>query len=168
VADGAAAEWLPQETILFDRCALDRCLEVELADDSWFVGVEILVFGRAAMGETVRHGSIRDRVRIRRAGRLVLQDTTRLDGDVAARSQHPAIAGGARALALLIHVAPDAELRLDAVREALAEAEAGVSAWNGLLVARILAPDSAKLRGAVVSALAALRGARTLPRVWTI
>ena len=52
VADGAAVEWLPQETILFDRCALDRRLHVELAADAWFLGVETLVFGRAAMGES--------------------------------------------------------------------------------------------------------------------
>lgn len=168
VTDGAAVEWLPQETILFDRCALDRRLDVELADDARFIGVEMLVFGRTAMGETVIRGSIRDRIRIRRSGRLVLQDTTRLDGEVAARLQRPAIAAGARAVALLVHVAPNAETRLDAVRTALAGSEAGVSAWNGLLVARILAPDSAKLRRAVVFGLAALRGERTLPRVWTI
>jgi len=42
-----------QETILFDRCALDRRLEVDLADGAWFLGVESLVFGRAAMGEAV-------------------------------------------------------------------------------------------------------------------
>jgi urease accessory protein len=168
VADGAVAEWLPQETILFDRCALDRCLEVELAEDAWFLGVEMLVFGRAAMGETVQRAFIRDRVRIRRAGRLVLQDTTLLDGDVAARLERPAIAAGARALALLVHAAHDAKARLDDVRSAVAEAEAGVSAWSGLLVARILAPDSSILRRAVVSALAALRGTRTLPRVWTM
>ncbi len=82
--------------------------------------------------------------------------------------QHPAIAAGARATALLVHVAPDAEARLDAVRDALAAVEAGASAWNGLLVARILAPDSATLRREVVSALAVLRGTRTLPRVWMI
>ena len=168
VADGAVAEWLPQETILFDRCALDRCLDVELADDARFIGVEMLVFGRTAMGETVVRGSIRDRIRIRRARRLVLQDTTWLGGEVAAQLQRPAIAAGARALALLTHVAPDAETRLDAVRTALADAEAGVSAWNGLLVARILASDNTKLRHAIVSALAVLRGTRTLPRVWTI
>src|SRR5262249_12712586 len=39
VANGAAAEWLPQETILFDRCAVRRHLRVELAADSWFLGV---------------------------------------------------------------------------------------------------------------------------------
>src|SRR5207344_2489858 len=48
VANAGAAEWLPQETILFDRCAVRRHLRVELAADAWFLGVESLVFGRAA------------------------------------------------------------------------------------------------------------------------
>src|SRR5882757_7592484 len=60
VAAGGALEWLPQETILFDRCALDRRLEIDLAANARFLGVETLVFGRTAMGERVRHGFLRD------------------------------------------------------------------------------------------------------------
>ena len=70
VAAGGAAEWLPQETILFDRCALDRRLEVELAENASFLGIETLVFGRAAMGETVQQAWLRDGIRVRRGGRL--------------------------------------------------------------------------------------------------
>ena len=79
-----------------------------------------------------------------------------------------AIAGGARAMATLVHVAPDAETALDGVRAALADTmgEAGASAWNGMLVARILAADAAVLRRAVIAALQVLRGGRPLPRVW--
>ena len=109
VAAGACAEWLPQETILFDRCAVDRRLDVELADDAWFLGVESLVFGRAAMGEQVRQAWLRDGIRIRRDGRWLLHDAVRLDGEVDAALRRPAIAGGARAMATLVHVAPDAE-----------------------------------------------------------
>jgi urease accessory protein len=54
------------------------------------------------------------------------------------------------------------------VRDALAgaPAEAGASAWDNLLVARIAAADGARLRAAVIAALGALRGGATLPRVW--
>ena len=74
----------------------------------------------------------------------------------------------ARAVATLLHVAPDAEALLTPVREVLEEsgAETGVSAWNGMLVARMLAPDSASLRQAVVAALSVIRAPRPLPRVW--
>ena len=66
--DGASLEWLPQETILFDRCALDRRLEIDLAADARFLGVETLVFGRTAMGERVREGYLRDLIRVRQGG----------------------------------------------------------------------------------------------------
>ncbi len=117
VGDNAAAEWLPQETILFDGCAMDRSLDVELSDSSWFVGVEALVFGRAAMGERVHTGRIRDMIRVRRAGRLVWHDTLRMEGEIDALLQRPAIANDARAVASLVHVAPKAEKQVDTVRD---------------------------------------------------
>ena len=168
VAPGAAMEWLPQETILFDRCALDRWLDIELAPDAWFLGVEAIVFGRTAMGEQVGHANFRDTIRIRRDGRLLLHDAVRIQGEVAARLARPAIGGGACAMATLLHVAPDAEAALDGLRDALADApgEWGASAWDGMLVARFLAADGASLRQAVVTGLQALRGERPLPRVW--
>lgn len=171
LASGAALEWLPQETLLFDRSALDRRLEVELAADAWFLGVETLVFGRAAMGEQVRQAWLRDAIRVRRDGRWLLHESVRLDGDADAMLRRPSVAAGARAMATLVFVAPDAEAALAAVRAVLdtaptQEVEAGASAWNGMLVARFLAVRAASLRVAVVAVLATLRRARPLPRVW--
>jgi urease accessory protein len=165
VAAGAAAEWLPQETILFDRCALDRRLEVDLADDAWILGVESLVFGRAAMGEVVEQARLRDLIQVRRGGRLLWHDAVRLEGEVAVILQRKAVADGARAVATLVYVAPDVETVLDAVRAVLPN-EAGASAWNGMLIARILADGSAALRASVTAVLRVLRGERPLPRVW--
>jgi urease accessory protein len=193
VQAGAAAEWLPQETILFDRCVLDRRLEVDLAEDAWFLGAESLVFGRAAMGEVVDRASLRDLIRVRRGGRLLWHDMVRLEGEVAATLQRKAVAGGARAVATILHVAHDVETMLDPVREALNvqlsrsmgdgaarsaaregpartlthdASESGASAWNGMLVVRILATSGAALRTTVVAVLRVLRGDRPLPRVW--
>ncbi|MEM7497913.1 MAG: urease accessory protein UreD, partial [Pseudomonadota bacterium] len=75
--------------------------------------------------------------------------------------------GPHRAAASLLLVSPDAEDRLDAARRALpaAPAEAGASAWNGLLTARFLAPSAAELRRALLPVLAAL-DITPLPRVW--
>ena len=162
VAEGAAAEWLPQETILFDRCAVDRSLQVEVAHDAWFLGVESLVVGRKAMGETVERGSLRDCIRIVRGGRPLLHDTIRMEGNLAETLSRPAVANGARAMATVVHVAPDAEAKLEAVRAAAS----GASAWDGMLVARILAADGASLRQSVITVLDVLRGGRALPRVW--
>jgi len=166
VAPGAALEWLPQEAILFDRCALRRRLLVGLADDAWFLGVESLVFGRTAMGETVRDASLRDLIEVRRGGRLLLHDAVRLDGPVQAVLDRRASGGGARVMATIVHAAGDCEARLEPLRAALAGWDAGASAWDGMLVARIVAADGACLRRAVVAGLNVLRDGRPLPRVW--
>jgi urease accessory protein len=160
----SAAEWLPQETILFDRCSLDRRLVVDVTPGSWFLGIEMLIFGRAAMGERVVTARLRDLIQVRRGGELLLHDAIRMDGEVDLTMERTAVADGARAVATLVFVAPDAEARLDAVREAAVDVAA--SAWNGMLVARILAPDGATARRNVMAALAVLRDGRPLPRVW--
>lgn len=168
LAAGASLHWLPQEAILFDGCHIDRRLTVDMAGDATFLGVEALVFGRAAMGERIRHARIADTITIRRAGRLALHDAIRLSGEVASQLARPAIADGAAAMATILHVAPDAACGLDGLRAALAAApvEAGASAWDGMLVARLLARDGACLRAGIVAGLASLRGGRALPRVW--
>jgi urease accessory protein len=167
VAPGASLEWLPQETILFDRSALDRRLDIDIAETGRFLGVEMLVFGRTAMGESVRDGHLRDLIRIRHAGVLKLHDAIRLDGPIHDLLARPAIANGATTVATLVYIAPDAQQVLDAVRTALEGGpEAGASVWNGMLVVRVLGPDSATVRRCVIAALAVLRGDRPLPRVW--
>jgi urease accessory protein len=162
VATGGAAEWLPQEMILFDGCRVRRSLQVELAEDARFLGIESLVFGRAAMGEVVNQGSLRDVIELRRGGRLLLHDAVRLDGTIAAKLQRKAIADGAGALATMLYVAPDAEAML----EPLGRRDIAASAWDGMLIARILGATGAVLRTTVVNALRVLRGGRPLPRVW--
>jgi urease accessory protein len=166
IGANAAAEWLPQETILFDRCALDRRLTVKVTPGSWFLGVEMLVFGRAAMGERVVTARLRDLIQIWRGDELLLHDAIRLDGEIDQVLERTAIAAGARAVATLVFVAPDAEDRLDAVRAALIASDCGASAWNGMLIARILTAGGATLRRSVTSVLAVLRDGRPLPRAW--
>jgi urease accessory protein len=185
VAAGGALEWLPQETILFDRCALNRRLEIDLAANARFLGVETLVFGRMAMGERVRHGFLRDLIRVRRGGELLLHDAIRIDGEIDVVMQHTAVGAGAAVVATMVYVAPDAAAKLDVARSVLPSwpgerarerevtrpsphepVEAAASAWNGMLVARILGSDSALVRTIVLAVLDVLRESRPLPRVW--
>ncbi len=166
VEAGACAEWLPQETILFDRSAMDRVLTVNIAKGGWFLGIETLVFGRSAMGETVTTARIADTIRIRIDGKLVLHDAIRIDGEVAHALTRAAIGQGAAAVATLVLAGADAAWQLDDLRTALAPFEAGVSCWNGVLVARIAAKDGASARAAIAAGLAVLRDGRALPRVW--
>jgi urease accessory protein len=167
LARGARLAWLPQEQILFDRSRLRRSLDVAMAGDAALTLVESVVFGRLAMGETVVSGLFRDRWRIRRDGRLVFAEDVRLDGPIAAILARKATGGGARAAATVLHVAPDAERRIEACRAMLAgsASECGVSAWDGMLVARFLSADPQALRTDLVRFLTSFRG-EALPRSW--
>src|SRR6201990_1526326 len=79
-AAGAHLAWLPQETILFDQARVSRRIDIDLADTASLLLCEIVVFGRAAMGERMRQGEFVDRWRIRRGGRLVFARTMPRDG----------------------------------------------------------------------------------------
>jgi len=168
VRAGAHAEWLPQEAILFDSSVLRREARVLLDAQATFLGMEALILGREAMGETVRAGHLSDRLRIWRDGRLVYADALVLDGEIDGLMRRASIGHGMRAMAIIVHAAPDAPALLPAVRAALAEPSgcAAASAWNGLLAVRLLAPDGEALRRDIASAFAVLREGRPLPRVW--
>jgi urease accessory protein len=169
IEEGAIAEWLPQETILFDGACLDRSLSVTLAEGASFLAVEALVFGRTARGETLRRGMLRDRIEIRRAGRLVHAEAIRLEGDIAGLLARPAVAAGAAAVATVLRAGPGGEAARDRLRRAfagLSGAEAGASLREELTIGRIVARDGASLRRALLAALAALRQDRPVPRVW--
>jgi urease accessory protein len=53
VRAGGRFSWLPQETIVFDGGRLDRTLDIDLAGDATFLGVESFLLGRRAMGEKI-------------------------------------------------------------------------------------------------------------------
>ena len=163
IARGGTVTWLPQETILFDRSQLRRRIEVDLATDSTLVLAETVVFGRAAMGETVKNGLLFDRWRVRRDGKLLLAETVHLSGDIERKLTEQAIAGGGCALATMV-VVPGDEALVERVRSvATFCGEAGISCWNGLAVARLCAKDAALLRHDLLSVLTAL--GTPLPRL---
>jgi urease accessory protein len=167
VASGASLDWLPQETILFDRSALTRRLVADVDAAARLLAVEAIVLGRTAMGETARSVEVSDTWRIRRNGKLVFADGLRLNGDAVAIMAGGATGNGAAAIATLVLVAPDAETKLDAARQAIASpsGEAGVSAWNGILVARLIAATGQALRTDLMRLIETLRDG-TIPRVW--
>ena len=167
VTENARICWLPQETILYDGAALARRLDETLGAQATCLLVESLIFGRVAMGETVRDLDLDDRITLRRAGRIVFADRARLQGDAKAHLSQPATGGGAGAMASLIFAAPGASGHLGAAR-ALLPATAGMSQpAPDVLFARILAPDGFTLRQALIPLIAQFR-TDPLPRPWMI
>jgi urease accessory protein len=166
IGPGGALAWVPQETILFDQVRLRRTIDIELARDAKLVLAEAIVFGRSAMGEAVLQGHLFDRWRVRIGGALAFAETLRLDGAIAEKLAQRAIAAERVAVASVLKI-PGDDGAVAAVRamEKDFAGEVGVSAWNGLAVARLVAPDGAALRRDLIGVLTAL-GAGPLPRLW--
>jgi urease accessory protein len=179
-ADGPAAElnvrlksegrshlsWLPQETILFDRARIRRRFEIDLSEGASLLLCEIVVFGRAAMGERIQAGEFVDRWRLRRGGRLVFAENIRLDGDVGGKLASSAIAKGGVAIGMAL-IVPGNEALVERIREASEGfgGEVGISAWNGFAMARFCALDAARLRADMMAVLGRASGS-ALPRLW--
>src|SRR5438445_6040920 len=165
-AAGARLAWLPQETILFDRARVSRCIDIDLAEDASLLLCEIVVFGRAAMGERMLSGEFVDRWRLRRGGRLVFADTVRLEGDIGSKLARPAVAKGGVAIGTAL-IVPGDEALVERIREAAESfgGEVGISAWNGFAMARFCAQDAARLRADMMAVLGRASGV-PLPRLW--
>lgn len=162
----ARLAWLPQETIVFDRARVARRIDIDLSPTASLLLCEIVVFGRAAMGETMAHGSFIDRWRMRVGGKLVFAETVRLDGDVAEKLARRAVANSGVAIGTAL-IVPGDEAIVERVREASEAygAEVGISAWNGFAIARFCAQDAAKLRTDMMKVLERVSPSG-LPRLW--
>jgi len=157
--------WLPQETILFDRARVSRRIEVDLAESASLLLCEMVVFGRAAMGEKMLTGHFTDRWRVKRAGRLVFAETVRLEGEIGEKLNRSAIAKGGVAVGTALIVPGDeALLARICERSESFGGEVGISCWNGFAMARFCAQDAAKLRADMIAVLGA--SGSTLPRLW--
>ena len=108
-----------------------------------------------------------DRWRVRRGGRLLFAE------NIAARRRRsrtklaqPAVAKGGVAHGNVLMV-PGDETLVAAVRAAAGRfrGEVGISAWNGLAVARLWRPTARRCATIWLILLTALRGGR-LPRLW--
>jgi urease accessory protein len=182
VAEGAHLEWLPQETILHDGVSGDQAMRVDIAGSASAVGMEVLVLGRRASGERLTQARFHGRLSLWRAGRLLYDEASRIDG-----AQIGAAALGARHVSgLLWAVSPEPfpEGLADAIEadlDATLAAPAGTAdapAIGGasrvephLLLVRVVGSSPQTVRGALVAAWARLRPLlrqreAVPPRIW--
>ena len=149
VSENASLEWLPQETIIFNKARFRRRTNLTLAKGAKALVGEILVFGRRASGEELNEGLIRDQWHVKIDDKLIWADALHLDGNLAETLNHPAAFNGASAYATAIYAADNAPELLEISREILGAPDhirCGVSLVNGLLVFRWLATDAYCLR----------------------
>ena len=182
VRAGGALEWLPQGAIVFDRARLDRRTVVRVAPGGRCLAGEMLVFGRAGMGETADRAEVFEGWRVERGGRARWIDTLRLGGaggaSAGARLAAPYGFAGARCLATAIYAGDDAPGLLELARDAARPRGAGravraaATAVGGILIVRWLGRDAASARAAFGSFWSAFRAAALgrpprLPALWT-
>jgi urease accessory protein len=168
LSSASRLSWLPQESILFDGAIVERRLDFNMTSSAQLSAAEILTLGRTAHGESIMNAHWRDRWRIVRDGELVLAENVQLAGAVSEMMERAAIGNGARSVATVVHVAHEAESGIGDARAALAgfDCVSACSAWNGMLVARLAARDTHRLRAGVAAIMTTLTG-HAMPRAWS-
>lgn len=174
VGAGGTAEWLPQESIVFDRAQARMRTTVELEEGARFIGVETLCFGRRASGESFDHGSLRLSTDIRLAGKLLWRERGAIDGG-SALMQSPIGLAGFSVCSTVLAAGVEVDAETLAAGRAAASPEAGaqwgVTAMPQLYVGRYLGHSTEAARQWFVALWAALRPAfigrpAAVPRIW--
>lgn len=171
-ARGAAVEWLPQETIVFEGARADISFEAHLEDDARLVAWEIVCLGRTGSGEGFETGECRLHTRILRGGRLVWRERGRIEPRSRAAASSAGLAGDP-VFATMIVAAPLIEDECLAAARAVAptRGSCGVTRLPGLLVARYRGDSSEVARRYCAALWAACRGPvlgreAVEPRIW--
>jgi len=172
VAAGAALEWLPQETIVFDGATARLSTQVRLIREARFLGWEILCLGRTGSGERFARGTCRVETEIRREGRLAWRERGRIDGGGALLGASAGLAGKPVFGTLYASFPEIGAAQLAACRELGAEeGETGVTLLPGVLLARYLGDSGESARRYFAALWHALRPALAgrearEPRIW--
>ena len=174
VGAGGTAEWLPQESILFDGAGSRMNTLVNLEEGSRYLGVETLCFGRRASGETFERGSLRLATDIRHAGKLLWRELGVIEGGSALMASPTGLAGFT-VCSTVIAAGAEVDAQVLAACRAVASPEAGsqfgVTAMPQLFVGRYLGHSAEAARQWFIDLWRHLRPAFigrevSVPRIW--
>ncbi|MFC5460556.1 urease accessory protein UreD [Massilia niabensis] len=167
--DGAALEWMPQETIYFNGARAAQRHIVQLGAGARYIGCDVLCFGRQASGERFERGQLRLHSEIWCGSHLLWYEQARLQAGSEAL-EGPFGLDGATVCATLTAVGPALPAALQAQVRALDPA-LGASQLKSVFIARLLCSDSERARRVMTLAWQLLRphliGRPGLdPRIW--
>jgi urease accessory protein len=172
--ESARLAWLPQETIVFNGARLHRTTEIELFSGAELLALEWLVLGRAAHGEVVVGGSITDRWRVKKEGRLIWADSFRISNEIFVYLNRKVLLSTFNSIATLVYFGPDLDRRLELLRQILSslECDCAVTLVSGLIVARFATKQSSDLKLALRSFLQQFgpevgSGPFRVPKMWS-
>ena len=173
VAAGAVLEWLPPETIVFDKAAVRMQTAIEVAAGGTYVGWEILCLGRTASGETFDAGDIRQTTEVSLDGELIWSERCRLDGGSALLASAAGL-GGAPVTAIMLaagkQVAPDLLAQCRGIKLD-GPARSGITVLPDIFVARYTGNSSEQAKCYFIELWRLLRPfftgrAAVTPRIW--
>ena len=183
---GSCLEWLPQETIVFDRANSQQSLHIEAEGDARFFAWDLLVLGRTGSAAPFEQGLCRQHVEVSidRVPVLCEQITVR-GGDALAAAdwglQGCTVSGlwicamgsvaEARTALSLLRTALDAPVACGARVASGAPLALGLTRKDSLLIGRILGQDSESVRQVFLECWSRLRPALNgrpacVPRIW--
>ena len=170
VEEGAALEWLPQETIVFSAAQAELQTRIELNGDARLFYWDIVALGRPASGERFEQGHFQARLDIRRDGRPLWHERQRIAGGDGLLDSPIGLDGQPVFATLLVTGEIDDEL-LERCRALAHPVRGDLSQLPGLLVARCLAGETLQARAWLIALWQLLRPAllgreALAPRIW--
>lgn len=165
-------EWLPQETIIFNRARVASEVKVNAAATGAMLGWDHLIFGRRASGEVFKTGCFTQSLKIKFADELVWHDRLVLKGDDPLFTS-PIGLRGHHAFATIWAIVAEPQVWTETLLETV-RAQCPQVAWTvlhpRLLVGRLLV-EPLQLKVLLEQAWATLRPitlnrSALLPRLW--
>ncbi len=168
-------EWLPQETIVFDRAEAETVTRVNLHEGSMFLGWELYCLGRPAADECFTEGKLTARLEVYRDGQPLWIDRSKVVGtDDALRNARWGFAGFPATGLFIATAGEECAALVSAIRDASDDNAGGqftVTGVDGLIICRFLGNDISRARDVFMRIWALARNALIgksieAPRVW--
>ncbi len=174
VGAGGTAEWLPQESIVFDGAQARMRTVVDLEEGARYLGVETICFGRRASGERFERGSLRLSSDIQLAGQALWHERGHINGGSPLLHSPIGLAGFSvcsTVLAAGIATPPEVLSACRTVAATEVGAQWGVSALPQLFVGRYLGHSAEAARRWFIELWQYLRPVfigreMVVPRIW--
>lgn len=174
LTEGVEVEWLPQETLFFNKSVVKNSLKFALNKaDNKFIAWDIVGLGRPASGEGYEQGELQQSFEVWIEDRLVFADRLKIVPQSKLLNSASALAGNSHfATALFYQNAPNEQKKLLALLQAIKwPLPVGVTQMDSLVVMRVLASELDEIKQVLFDAWKIARPAIfnlpvVKPRIW--
>lgn len=163
VGDQAFMEWVPQESIFFNRTNADVHQRVDLQPSSRYLGWEIITFGRRAFGEDFSAGSMTQALDVCVAGQMIHRE--RLVFSELMQTSHWGLDGASVVGTLIAFNLSETKDDTERVRGALRDPNWGVTKKGRTLLVRFVGDSAEECREGFFKVRDQLSGSPR-PRIW--